>query len=362
MKHIKEMNDARFIMTQDEIGYQEVLEDFTNANYILIVTFNISEKKFTLINYLHNVTPNTVIDIFTNIPQRYSNYFSDGARYNAKKKIRVYINRLDPEKFGSIVNSHFCFNNHSKIIMTENIAYIGSANFSDESMNNFESGILTRDKSTIMFIKEEIVPFLEEDSVSYYSNHFSQYKVMLSLLYSKLINMQEKFHEATHNFADFAGKEFEYFSINEYSFGLGLLEELDNCLNDFKLFYKDLQSELETDEEWPDDIKNIVSEMDLTYIINLYGYDTNIYQLADFDEEEYQQNFFNDYLAEAYDEYLGVYQERAAQAANDKKSELQDSAKDDILELAREINTLREKSEEILNLIPNIVNTEINNT
>ena len=36
----------------------------------------------------------------------------------------------------------FNFSNHAKIVGTENIVYIGSANFSNESKNNIESGII----------------------------------------------------------------------------------------------------------------------------------------------------------------------------------------------------------------------------
>lgn len=35
------LSDAKFIYSKDELGYQEVLNDFKNAEEIIIVTFNI---------------------------------------------------------------------------------------------------------------------------------------------------------------------------------------------------------------------------------------------------------------------------------------------------------------------------------
>lgn len=38
---------------------------------------------------------------------------------------------------------------YAKIVGTENIVYIGSANFSNESKNNIESGLIIEDKEFI---------------------------------------------------------------------------------------------------------------------------------------------------------------------------------------------------------------------
>lgn len=38
------LSDAKFVFGRGEYCYREVLDDFTNAEYINILTFNISEK------------------------------------------------------------------------------------------------------------------------------------------------------------------------------------------------------------------------------------------------------------------------------------------------------------------------------
>lgn len=51
--------------------------------------------------------------------------------------------------------------------MTNNIAYIGSSNFSEESADNFESGFISKDADFIEFLEEEIFPWIIESSSEY---------------------------------------------------------------------------------------------------------------------------------------------------------------------------------------------------
>ncbi|MDO7206235.1 hypothetical protein Q5M85_21200 [Paraclostridium bifermentans] len=53
MRKIVEINDkVKLIMTQGESSYSEVLEDMERAEYIRIVTYNISKNIAGLINKL----------------------------------------------------------------------------------------------------------------------------------------------------------------------------------------------------------------------------------------------------------------------------------------------------------------------
>lgn len=75
MKKEYYLSDAKFIYSKDELGYQEVLDDFKNAEEIIIVTFNISEKQSLLIQKLAETSSDTEISIFTNIPSRWDTYY-----------------------------------------------------------------------------------------------------------------------------------------------------------------------------------------------------------------------------------------------------------------------------------------------
>lgn len=171
MKKEFSMSDAKFVYSKNELGYAEVLDDFITAEEIIIVTYNISEKQTQLINALKSAAENTEISIFTNIPSRWDKYFGgfeSQYRLNARKKINVYLAKLNPEGIGEKVNVFFNFENHGKIVMTNNLVYIGSSNYSEESGNNIEFGVISRDTGLIKHLKDEIVNELKETSVDYY--------------------------------------------------------------------------------------------------------------------------------------------------------------------------------------------------
>lgn len=128
------------MVAEGEFGYQDVIDDFENASLIRGVTFNISSRENTLIRILQEMSENKDVKIITNIPNRYENYTSVQARNRARRNIDTYLQKL--ENSNNEMKVLFNFNNHSKIILTNNIAYIGSQNYSEESSNNIETGIL----------------------------------------------------------------------------------------------------------------------------------------------------------------------------------------------------------------------------
>jgi len=134
-----------------------------------VVTYNISTNQDQLLAALRS--SDAEIRVITAIPARMNFYaFSDKGqsfRRRAKPAIKLYLDKLAPEEFGSPAIISFCFSNHSKIIMTERIGYIGSANFSEESSKNWECGILVRDPASLRRISA-FVDEIEKDSVRYY--------------------------------------------------------------------------------------------------------------------------------------------------------------------------------------------------
>jgi phosphatidylserine/phosphatidylglycerophosphate/cardiolipin synthase-like enzyme len=85
-----------------------------------------------------------LLNRITNLPARWK-YFKPDA-HEAKKKFRdmlkAYSAFIDPMKFGPETASFCNVSNHSKIIMTDRLAYVGSANFSLESQDKYECGVL----------------------------------------------------------------------------------------------------------------------------------------------------------------------------------------------------------------------------
>lgn len=101
------------------------------------------------------------VQIITNIPSRFETYYSSAAgeamRSRAKHNIEVYLKKLNPESFPTAFSISFNFFNHAKIIGTENIVYIGSANFSNESKQNIETGVIIEDSA---FVPDYMMNFL----------------------------------------------------------------------------------------------------------------------------------------------------------------------------------------------------------
>lgn len=161
------IENAKFVMSKDELTYAEVIEDFKNASEIHILTYNISRDKSNLLEELKKCDEDTEICIVSNIPGRWEKYFGEWYKNKARKNILLYKSRLSPEKIAEKAEVYFCFSNHAKIVMTNNIAYIGSSNFSEESADNFESGFISKDADFIEFLEEEIFPWIIESSSEY---------------------------------------------------------------------------------------------------------------------------------------------------------------------------------------------------
>ncbi|WP_300385204.1 hypothetical protein [Clostridium sp.] len=355
----REVNNVKFVFSKSECGYQEVIDDFENSDYVLVVTFNISENGDYLINKLKNVRPNTEVKIFSNIPQRFKQYYHENARNLAKRKIRIYIDKLNPENFNLNTDTSFSFTNHSKIILTNNKVYVGSANFSDESRNNIESGFISDDEEFIKFIKKDIVGYMEGNSISYYNNKFSRLKVMLSLIYSNLENVRQDLYYATHGSHDHAGKSQEFFmvdnNISRYD-----IYPVDNLLYDLEDLLNEVQIELEEYEIDEFNIGQMIS--DLENIRDHYTEGSLIDEYMKFDEVRYVNDYIDENSMMAFDEYLEGYHDTGTERASEIKLELAESASEDVLSLLENLKNLSLNLEEIISQFPSSnVNNNITN-
>lgn len=80
-------------------------------------------------------------------------YYGTNAGHNmcstASSNIEIYISILNPDNFPGQFTPYFNFHNHAKLIGTENIVYIGSANYSNESADSIDTGVMIEDKDFI---------------------------------------------------------------------------------------------------------------------------------------------------------------------------------------------------------------------
>lgn len=182
-------DSGRFVAHSGRLNYQEVLNDFSSANMIRIITYNISknQRKDALLDALKKSTAD--IKLITNVPARMDEYFSTQSGQNmrsaARRNIQIYISKLNPDNFPSQFVPYFNVNNHAKMIGTENIVYIGSANYSNESSDNIEAGIIIEDKEFIQKLYSEFFDKVESSSISYYDEYFSAFRLFALSLYAK---------------------------------------------------------------------------------------------------------------------------------------------------------------------------------
>lgn len=172
-----DVKDGVITLSQGDYGFQKVLDDFPNSKNIVVVTYNLSKGETDLLDKLKTLGADVSVTIVSNIPQRYEAYLPSKQKIKPEDRaignIRDYFQQLDRSEFNCDLDVFFCYKNHSKIILTENIAYIGSANFSDESSDSFEAGVIITDNEAISSIRDTIVQKIIDNSDRYTTSYYT---------------------------------------------------------------------------------------------------------------------------------------------------------------------------------------------
>jgi hypothetical protein len=356
INRIRISDNAELIFSEDECGYNEVINDFRKANLIKIVTFNISAENSRLLNEVGKLKDTTEVEVITNIPNRYATYYSDAARKRARKNITSYTEQLNPENFDPMVSSYFNFSNHSKIILTENIAYIGSANASDESDKNFEAGVIIKDKMIIREIIRTIIPMIKEDSVEYYGHGVSRYIILVLNLITRLKRIKEQFHFSFYNINDHRGADIEYYDSYNADLSPILIEEVQSAMYE----YEDIINELQEIEGIDINI-NDIKEVNISYIIESLS---GLMDFSKYDVHVKSNEYLEEYSYIAYEENLDKYAQLAFERANNEKIELADEIKEIVIEVNEKLEGIFENLKCLYDciIVYKKLNEEIDNT
>jgi len=164
------LSDGRIIISKDACPFQEVINGFSCATRISVVTFNISKWNSQLLGALKK--SHTLQRLITNIPNRRDSY-SKGGLAAAGNTVSRYLNRMEPSHFTPLALVFFAFKNHATIIKTDKIAYVGSTNFSDESQRNWEAGVILREPAALDAIESQIDE-IEKDSIRYFGGSLQE--------------------------------------------------------------------------------------------------------------------------------------------------------------------------------------------
>jgi hypothetical protein len=365
------LTDAEFISSEGSLCFADVLKDFPNASYINVVTFNIFKNEIELMDAIRDAGLSGIpIKIITNIPGRWSKYTSEYRKKGARDVIKIYERKLNPVSIGKLTSVFFKFNNHGKIIMTDNIIYWGSANFSDESKKNYECGTLSRDKKFIDYVNSVIIPEVLKESTSYYD---TEYNVCILSMYSAISyvhNMFDEIHDASYGYFESHAKEIEYFDFHSNYINWSMLKDLMETINDYEAILEDLIDDLETSEKKADfdKLEKLLKEyngyISLTNkkVVNLCY---ELEELARFDSHQYANDLLTEeYAGEAYEENLENCVDMATSDASEVLEGLIESSENNIKSL---LDLLLEYEDSMLEFIDKItslaqVNEDIDNT
>ncbi|MBE7661494.1 hypothetical protein F7646_13020 [Tenacibaculum finnmarkense genomovar finnmarkense] len=353
MKNIKITKNSEILLSQNECGYEKVLNDFSNAKRISIVTYNISNRDIQLIEKLRQLK-NVKIDLITNIPNRWDNYFKPYYRERASDSIKNYFRILSPDKFESEISVYFNFSNHSKIIATDNYAYIGSANYSSESSKNFEAGILISDSNLVNQVHEKFVAEIIEQSNEYFGKDILD---DLIVLVDKFLAEIELFDEL-------------YLSnvFNRYLSAKQGEKHLDIKLN--KLNFKDFDNFSFYTSWFIEELESISSVLEkhldsetytlLKNIEKLIFENKDLEKFTKFNEEGFFQSSFEDLLIHDDGENTEELLQVSLNETEHKKEEVIEIATSHLIKLDDFTQELLELVDELTNKLSDLRNEEKN--
>lgn len=373
------IDDTRAVFGKNEFGYQDVLDDFKNAKFIGVMTFNISPKRDShLLKSLKEACMNGAnATIITNIPKRFSSYFNYRYAVAAKDMIDLYKKQLNPRNYGMRLTPYFTFHNHAKVIMTDNIVYWGSSNFSDESCNNIECGTISTDRKLIKYLKDSLFSEIQRKSISYYKYNFAVAIVNLeSLIPACKTARQSLFDAAFEPWADYDTNFEEKWIYRTTDSGV-TVDFLQNFIKFFSKFedalnvIDDIIDDYWELDELPDQVETLKNLFeDYKYTFDDF-YDTisslfeDLKQMAQYKvSDEASWKITNDYGMEAYDENFDSYVEKAMSEAVEKYEDIIKKSEQTVRDALNNLDSMIQYFEQLnTNLYELLeVNSKIDNT
>ncbi|WP_413404686.1 phospholipase D-like domain-containing protein [Paenibacillus amylolyticus] len=327
------------VTSKGESNYKEVLNDFDSADYIFVTTYNISQNRKALLNSLKEAAKHAEVRIVTNIPNRFETYYEDKVRKKARESINNYTKKLNSNDEESI-DAFFNFQNHSKVILTNNIAYIGSANFSEESSNNRETGFIIRDKNLVQVVIDNLVPIILNESIRYYGNSFEEKKLVFSLLASRLESASIRIEEESYTYVG----RFE--EVKNYNYWDPQLhqESLENVLELLEEVEEEIYRVNELYET--DEFADLIDSESIEQIKILFSQNDHISELANFSE----RNYASDLIAEwnVHNEDMDEAAQQASDQTAERKRELAEAAQEDIENFFLYISKIQNSFESVI--------------
>lgn len=362
---------GKFVSNPQGLNYEEVLDDFNTAKLIRIMTYNISknQRDDNLLDRLKQSDAD--IQIITNVPSRMETYYNSLAgnnmRSKARENIQIYLSKLSPDKYSKKFTPLFNVHNHAKLIGTENVVYIGSANYSNESADNIETGVIIDDKKFISELYRDFFDEIREKSLSYYEEGFSAFRLFALSLLAKFDQHHKKF--IANLYTNYGQTKYE---VSDIIFvDSSDLESLSYDLDELRHIWPAAEDTYDEENneynEALEELKERFDRLSIDWLQAVIGEDGSLYNLVCFNQEdEVNKILQEEFSAEAYEDNLEECIERSENIALDILSSLKDEFSYDadsfLLEIEKILSTLSYAVHFTENWKASKINPEIDNT
>ncbi|HYE19738.1 MAG TPA: phospholipase D-like domain-containing protein [Tepidisphaeraceae bacterium] len=319
---IKLSDTISIVLSKDEHGFQEVLDDLPNTGVFDVVTFNISSKESALLKTIKQLSPDVRVRVVTNIPNRYEQYYSDKAQEKARDQIRSYLKQLNPTQYVAEMSAFFSYDTHCKLFATENVAYMGSGNFSDESARNFECGVIIRDKAVIKELVDMVFAAVTESADQHKGNAIATTIIQLNAVGARLKSLLADYEDLFYSETDeYASPNFRYFEWQDPRATEADLDALSNLLDELDNILADMQ-----DDGQQEPIARAFSMKQIEKTRAAVLPDEPLHNFITHDSDSFMQSWIEDNGIYVDDGHDGAAED-AANEDFDKRSELADEAK-----------------------------------
>lgn len=211
--------------------------------------------------------------------------------------------------------------------MTDNIAYIGSANYSEESKQSRETGFLVRGQALVSVIRETLVPILIAEGIPYFGSMLDDKKILLSFLLSKLEGAASALRDGLFSYVGHSIENEEIYNVHDSSLRKSDLEDLLEVL-------VEIESELDTEFRGVAGLSHVADLINIDSINEIHvlcHYGTPIHEIARFDSGEYASDILSEQMV--HNEDMNDASQDAVDRAAEQQYDLSVAAEEPVKEL-----------------------------
>ena len=216
MKINAHYSDVTLVGGTGDYLYREILDDLPNAKKVRLMTYNIEKKENSeLYAALHKIQGDADFKwIFRMLSRWEDGYYKKDSLDKFKNELQNIIKIVGSNDFKCPVHVAVNEKNHAKIFGTENILYMGSQNFSEGSKNNYEIGVVIRDKKYIQQIYEKLFDVVYNADESIKNNQVYSQKVNNSI-FKMLLEINKMINSISYMISEDSAEAFDTIEASE---------------------------------------------------------------------------------------------------------------------------------------------------